>query len=64
MVATPNICAYCHGPNPVNQDNGVVITYEYKGKKPARVLLHKGCAAEWSKRFEHSVPIKVLPVGP
>jgi hypothetical protein len=63
MTATPNICAFCHRRDPVTHDNGVVVTYEYKGKSPARVLLHKGCAAEWSKRFEHSVPIQIRPLA-
>jgi hypothetical protein len=62
MMATATTCAFCHGPDAVNHDNGVMITYEYDGKRNARLLLHKGCAAEWSRRFEHTTPIKISPV--
>jgi hypothetical protein len=61
-MTTSNICAFCHGSDPVNQDNGVMITYQSYGKRDIQVLLHKGCAAEWSRRFEHSIPIQILPV--
>lgn len=64
MTTTPNTCAFCHGPDPVTHDNGVVITYQYEGKRDIRVLLHKGCAAEWSRRFEHTIPIRISPVQP
>jgi hypothetical protein len=62
MMATKNICAFCRGADPVNHDNGVMITYEYEAKRSARVLLHKGCAAEWSRRFAHSIPIQISAV--
>jgi hypothetical protein len=61
-MTAPNTCAFCHGPNRVNQDNGVMITYQSYGKQDIEVLLHKGCAAEWSRRFQHSIPIQILPV--
>jgi hypothetical protein len=57
-----NTCAFCHGPNPVNSDNGIMITYQLDGKRDIQILLHKGCAAEWSRRFEHSIPIQISPV--
>ena len=61
-MTNPNVCAYCHDSNPVNYENGVAITYKSDNTLDVRVLLHKSCAAEWSKRFERSTPIQVSPV--
>jgi hypothetical protein len=60
-MTNPNTCAYCHDSNPVNHENGVAITYK-RDDSDVRVLLHKSCASEWSKRFERSTPIHVSPV--
>ena len=62
LVTTSNTCAYCHDSNPVNHENGVAITYKSDDTLDVRVLLHKSCAAEWSKRFERQIPIHVSPV--
>jgi hypothetical protein len=61
-MTNPNTCAYCHDSNPVNHENGVAITYKCDDKRDVRVLLHKSCAAEWSKRFERTISIQISRV--
>jgi hypothetical protein len=61
-MTNPNTCSYCHDSNPVNHENGVAITYKCDNTLDVRVLLHKSCAGEWSKRFEHSTQIHISPV--
>jgi hypothetical protein len=55
-------CAYCRASTPVNHANGVVISYKSTGKVDIEVSLHKSCAAAWSKRFAHSIPIEIAAV--
>jgi nitrate/TMAO reductase-like tetraheme cytochrome c subunit len=62
IMTTPNICVFCHNASPVNHENGVMVSYKSEGKRVICVLLHKSCAAEWSKRFMHSVPIQIAAV--
>jgi len=56
------ICAYCRASAPITEANGVIVRYESTGKTDIAVSLHKSCAAEWSKRFTQSVPIRVTAV--
>jgi hypothetical protein len=57
----PGTCNFCQDARPVNRDNGVIVTYRSAGKHDISVLLHKSCAAEWSKRFDRAVAIQVRP---
>jgi hypothetical protein len=61
-MTVQNTCAFCHDANAVNSENGVIVTYRSEGKRDISVLLHKSCATEWSKRFDHSVAIRVQPM--
>jgi hypothetical protein len=62
IMTTPKTCVFCHDANPVNYENGVTVSYKSEGKRVICVLLHKSCAAEWSERFTHSVPIQITTV--
>jgi hypothetical protein len=56
-----NICEYCRKPNPVNQENGIMIKYKMDGKE-LQAALHKYCASEWCKRLPHVIAIEIAPV--
>jgi hypothetical protein len=45
-----------------NYTNGIIVNYQAEGEKDISVLLHKSCAAAWSKRFTQTILIQIQPV--
>jgi hypothetical protein len=62
MTELRRTCEFCRDSVPVNHTNGIVVSYQAEGKKDISVLLHKSCAAAWSKRFTQSVAIQIQPI--
>jgi hypothetical protein len=56
-------CEFCRGLTPVNYANGITVVYKSEGKRDVCVLLHKSCAAAWSKRFTHTVSMQIQPLA-
>jgi hypothetical protein len=62
MTGPGKICEYCRNPHPVTQENGVIVRYKSAGNVDITVMLHKSCAAAWSKRCTQDVPVQFVAV--
>jgi hypothetical protein len=62
MTEPRRTCEFCRASSPVNHTNGIIVNYQAEGEKDISVLLHKSCAAAWSKRFTQTILIEIQPV--
>jgi hypothetical protein len=62
MVNQLRRCTYCRQASPVNRTNGLIVRYKSSQNRDISIMLHKTCAASWSRRFPKAVAIEIAPI--